>query len=40
MINFSTDFNHTETFSKLSVNKTFTIARQVIFLVGVCGHPS
>jgi hypothetical protein len=33
MIRFSTDFNHTATFSKLSVNTAFTTARVVVFLV-------
>ena len=33
MIRPSTDFNHTATFSKLSVTTAFTIARHVIFLV-------
>jgi len=38
MIRFSTNFDHTATFSKLSVDIAFTVARHVIFLVEVSGQ--
>jgi hypothetical protein len=38
MIRFSTNFDHTATFSKLSVDTAFTVARHVIFLVELSGQ--
>lgn len=38
MTRFSTNFDHTATVSKLSVDTTFTVARHVIFLVEVSGQ--
>jgi hypothetical protein len=37
MIRFSTNFDHTATFNKLSVGTSFTVARHAIFLAELSG---